>query len=236
MQDPAGVKALLEQLKSSDSWQTLSSSLPAPPPMSSAPLEPSASASAATSSQISSLLSKLKNPVADDNARATTSTPTPRTDSPPLAEPRRSHVDPRKMTFQQALPHLGRLAENERVRVALQRIQEEQRELEQKLADAREDLVQKQRGRVDEQRKIAKITGGGITQYTAQSLNRTFERELIAFDQERVLVAWDDLVTKQQVELERLGVPTMFVTQVQSDRDRQQRVIQVLEGILAGDD
>jgi len=62
-------------------------------------------------------------------------------------------------------------------------------------------------------------------------LTRAFETELRKFDSERVFPAWDGLVMKQQATLEGVGVPTMFVTDVPRDRERQQRVIQVLEGI-----
>jgi hypothetical protein len=45
-----------------------------------------------------------------------------------------------------------------------------------------------------------------------------FRRELYRFDKERVIPAWDGLVTKQQSILESLGVPTMHPTAVTTDR------------------
>lgn len=81
-------------------------------------------------------------------------------------------------------------------------------------------------------------------------LSDAYKKELKKFDVERVLVAWDGLVAKQQAALENLRVPTMFKTDISTDREvtdlighksslshlvtseqRQQRVIQVLEGI-----
>lgn len=34
-----------------------------------------------------------------------------------------------------------------------------------------------------------------------------------------MLPAWDDLITKQQLALEKMGVPTMFVTDSASDKE-----------------
>lgn len=82
-----------------------------------------------------------------------------------------------------------------------------------------------------------------------------YSKEMRKFDAERVLVAWDGLVAKQQAALENLWVPTMFVTSAKANREvrytfiqsgindliclmrmqRQQRVVQVLEGIAGSD-
>lgn len=83
-------------------------------------------------------------------------------------------------------------------------------------------------------------------------LSDAYKKELKKFDAERVLVAWDGLVAKQQTALENLQVPAMFKTDTSTDREvsdiigyvstlddvlpseqRQQRVIQVLEGIAS---
>lgn len=90
-------------------------------------------------------------------------------------------------------------------------------------------------------------------------MTQSFEKELESFDKNRVLPAWDGLIAQQQVTLERLGAPTMFITKEKLDRDvslyslnrlsdtsdihsltstnfkRQQRIIQVLEGIVGGE-
>lgn len=47
----------------------------------------------------------------------------------------------------------------------------------------------------------------------------SFRTELLKFDRERVLPAWDGLVTKQQAALEALGVPAMFPSTQTSDRE-----------------
>ena len=79
-------------------------------------------------------------------------------------------------------------------------------------------------------------------------LNEAYRRDLQRFDKERVLLAWDALIQKQQTALETLGVPIMFATTSQADCEvspyydwtrweyflpsqKQRRVIQVLEGL-----
>lgn len=52
-----------------------------------------------------------------------------------------------------------------------------------------------------------------------QNMKADFAKELEKFDREQVLSAWDDLITKQQSALEKLGVPTMFMTDSVTDRD-----------------
>ena len=47
----------------------------------------------------------------------------------------------------------------------------------------------------------------------------SFRAELRKFDRERVLPAWDGLVTKQQAALEALGVPAMFPATEAPDRE-----------------
>jgi hypothetical protein len=50
-------------------------------------------------------------------------------------------------------------------------------------------------------------------------LNDAFRKELLKFDAERVLFAWDGLLRKQQATLEGLGVPTMFPSDLRVDRE-----------------
>ena len=52
-----------------------------------------------------------------------------------------------------------------------------------------------------------------------QALTDSFRAELLKFDRERVLPAWDGLVTKQQAALEALGVPAMFPSTQPPDRE-----------------
>lgn len=46
-----------------------------------------------------------------------------------------------------------------------------------------------------------------------------FNKEILRFDRERILPAWDGLVTRQQNELIQLDVPLMFVTNEIEDRE-----------------
>jgi len=45
-----------------------------------------------------------------------------------------------------------------------------------------------------------------------------FKKEISKFDLERVLPAWDGLISRQQQELAQLSVPTMFLTSDSDDR------------------
>ena len=46
-----------------------------------------------------------------------------------------------------------------------------------------------------------------------------FKKELQKFDLERVIPAWDGLISKQQATLSQQNVPTMFVTKTVADRE-----------------
>lgn len=50
-------------------------------------------------------------------------------------------------------------------------------------------------------------------------MSTAFRKELHKFDVERALVAWDGMVAKQQMALEVLAVPTMFVSSNTSDME-----------------
>lgn len=52
-----------------------------------------------------------------------------------------------------------------------------------------------------------------------QTLTQAYKRELHRFDTQRVSAAWDGLISKQQVALESLGVPAMYVTELALDRE-----------------
>lgn len=49
-------------------------------------------------------------------------------------------------------------------------------------------------------------------------INEAYRKEAEKFDAERVLPAWDGLVSKQQNALANQKVPTMFVTRTVADR------------------
>ena len=87
-------------------------------------------------------------------------------------------------------------------------------------------------------------------------LTEAFKKEIDKFDRDRVIPAWDGLVSRQQMELARSRVPTMFVSNQAEDQQvrdqyricilvskhgcgshepimqRQQQVVNVLENIL----
>jgi len=46
-----------------------------------------------------------------------------------------------------------------------------------------------------------------------------FKKEIFKFDHERVIPAWDGLVSRQQLELAQANTPTMFVSSDSKDRE-----------------
>lgn len=63
-------------------------------------------------------------------------------------------------------------------------------------------------------------------------MSADFDKELEKYDKERVLVAWDALIERQQESLEKLGFPAMYVTSNPAERTKQQRIIQVILNAL----
>ncbi|KAF8529281.1 hypothetical protein BU17DRAFT_80481 [Hysterangium stoloniferum] len=288
--DPAGVKALLDQLRASQAWQELST----------APTSPDASASendttskiehvslpvadevrlveatpeesrggeepSNVSNHISSLLSRLQ--THRNEGDVTEYTPFNATTHPPfeeyhLSSPVSSPVgsacnashessrphnlglktslarvkSTRSLTFNESLPVIGRLADESHFLVKLEKIREEQSQLEKKLWEERCHIVQSQVKKVEVAKAKAAILRTEISQADAKALENSFAKELEKFDSERALSAWDALIASQQSTLEGLGVPNMFVTTVKSERERQQRIIQVLDGFGGPED
>ncbi|KAK7696589.1 hypothetical protein QCA50_001247 [Cerrena zonata] len=152
---------------------------------------------------------------------------------PPNPAPSASLPKPdiRNYTFQQSLPVVAQLADDPKFIEAIATMKQEQAALETKLWNDRNAIIKSQEEKVKLAKTKAAMTGGaGLTQFQADSMSTAFKRELAKFDSERALPAWDGLLTKQQIALESLGVPTMFSTTTKTDRERQQRVIQVLSG------
>ncbi|KAF5357575.1 hypothetical protein D9758_007459 [Tetrapyrgos nigripes] len=148
----------------------------------------------------------------------------------PVATPQ--VADRRRFTFQQALPVVAKLSEDEAFIKALASMKKEQEKLEHRLWEERGAIIRKYEDKVKTAVTKATITGGtGISKHEAAMLTDACKKELRRFDSERALVAWDGLITQQQEHLARLGVPTMFVTDVAADRETQQKVTQVLEGL-----
>jgi len=61
------------------------------------------------------------------------------------------------------------------------------------------------------------VNMGAPDKLLTQMMNDAYCRDLQRFDKERVVLAWDALIQKQQAALETLGVPTMFGTTSQAD-------------------
>ncbi|KAI6165064.1 hypothetical protein EDD17DRAFT_326202 [Pisolithus thermaeus] len=140
--------------------------------------------------------------------------------------------DVRFITFQQALPHLSQLASNSKFIAAVGRLRGEQKELEQKLWEERSAIRRKHEEKVKVARTKASMTGAELSKHEVDMLNDAFRREVQKFDAERVLIAWDALIEKQQVALETLGVPAMFRTGSKENLEKQKKVMQVLEGLI----
>ncbi|KAF8076009.1 hypothetical protein FPV67DRAFT_393001 [Lyophyllum atratum] len=255
--DPAGVKALLDQLRVSQAWQEAVAPVATEPQTSSAGFDEQpapastsqASSTSASSASVAALLSQLQSspswrPSANttlrehasdhDNGRSITPVPLelvpPQTVAP---SPPKKVQDPRTFTFQQALPHLAQLADVPGFVAAITHVKKEQEDLERQLWEERRDIHR----RYEEKVKVAKtkasmIGDSGLSKHEADMLQGGLKKELEKFDRDRVLVAWDGLISKQQTTLARHNVPTMFPTVKPADRERQQRVMQVLEGIL----
>ncbi|KAI9575029.1 hypothetical protein HD554DRAFT_2051973 [Boletus coccyginus] len=143
-----------------------------------------------------------------------------------------THVqDIRSMSFQQALPHLTQLASDPGFLTAVSRLRQEQNELEQQLWGERQAIHKKHEEKVKVARTKAILIDAGLSKHEADMMNDAYHGDLRRFDKERVVLAWDALIQKQQAALETLGVPTMFATTSQADCQKQRRVVQVLEGL-----
>jgi len=118
---------------------------------------------------------------------------------------------------------------------SLSQMKQQQVELERLLDKERRAIRVKHDEKVKVAQAKAKIFGAGLSKHEADMMSDAYRKEIRKFDAERVLVAWDGLVAKQQAALENFRVPAMFVTSAKADRERQQRVVQVLEGIAGSD-
>ncbi|KAG8218316.1 hypothetical protein J3R82DRAFT_3930 [Butyriboletus roseoflavus] len=264
MQDPTAVKALLDQLRTSQVWQdTLISTsshidseqrteVRESPPST---LEDVQGESRTQSASVASLLSQLRTsestsiaintpPVSDTRTvhKSSRNIPRPSQELPPTQSEHRTPrpavatsstrvQDTRSISFQQALPHLTQLASDPGFLTDVSRLRHEQNELERQLWEERQAVHKKHEERVKVARTKAMLIGAGLSKHEADMMNDAYRRDLQRFDRERVLLAWDALIQKQQTALEALGVPTMFATTSQLDCQKQRRVIQVLEGL-----
>ncbi|KAI0092554.1 hypothetical protein BDY19DRAFT_924975 [Irpex rosettiformis] len=250
--DPAGVKALLDQLRSSQAWQQTIAAASKPGSPESSHLhteeaetrpEPEGNPASAT---VAALLSQLQ-------AVSESSTPSraysdydgifhpgraghvscaETTEFPAASSPGQHTADLRNCTFQLALPHISQISQDSRVADTIRNMRQEQAQLESRLWADREAIQRKHEERVQNARKKASLIGSTVTQFEADSLTDSFRRELEKFDLERVLPAWDGMLNRQQTALESLGVPTMYPTMASAEIQKQVRVLQVLESAL----
>ncbi|KAJ6538954.1 hypothetical protein B0H19DRAFT_1176364 [Mycena capillaripes] len=244
--DPAGVKALLDRLRASQAWQSLVNTPPTPDqPPAPQPVPSGSDPSPGSASSVAALLSQLNSapavtqPVESSYAphQIQKLPPSPSKDPLPAPSPSGSASyaiteDIRSLTFQQALPRLAQLSDDPAVVSMMAKLKQEQDKLERELWQERTAIRTKYEEKVKVAKVKATLIGTGLSKHEGDMLVQAYERELRRFDSERVLPAWDGLVTSQQAALAQLKIPTIYPTTVKADRERQQRVIQVLEGIM----
>ncbi|EEB94157.1 hypothetical protein MPER_07077, partial [Moniliophthora perniciosa FA553] len=114
---------------------------------------------------------------------------------------------------------------------ALKSMKTEQDSLERRLVEERNAIARKYEEKIKVAATKATLIGSGISKHEATMLNDNYKKEVAKFDRERVIPAWDGLVAQQQEALSSFGVPTMFSANAAADREKQQRVIRVLEGL-----
>ncbi|KZT13104.1 alpha/beta-hydrolase [Laetiporus sulphureus 93-53] len=212
-----------------------------------------ADATAAPSSTVASLLSQLRgtssysgssNPIhphvqypatCNDYPPSQVTTITPALPEPgpsrPLSTPTVSSArreDLRNLSYKQTLPHLARLSEDPGFVEAISTLKKEQAELERQLWEERQAIQCSHEEKVKVARTKASMIGAGLTQYEADTMSAAFRQELQKFDAERVLPAWDGLVSKQQAKLEAFGVPTMYPTVMIADRETSANLLVVM--------
>ncbi|KIY71762.1 hypothetical protein CYLTODRAFT_345247 [Cylindrobasidium torrendii FP15055 ss-10] len=140
--------------------------------------------------------------------------------------------DRRKYSYKQALPIIGELAQDEAFVEAINQMKKEQNDLEKLLHSQRREITTMHEGKVKVAKQRANIVGQPITRHDALMLNDNWKKALAKFDREKVLPLWDDLVSRQQQKLEKMGVPTMFETQEQDEREKQQKLVKVMENLV----
>ncbi|KAK0191380.1 hypothetical protein F5146DRAFT_1048419 [Armillaria mellea] len=228
--DPAGVRALLDSLQASQAWQqavTTSAENKDVPKATPQAVVETPSSSSSGSNSVASLLAQLQHPpqppaqepyISIDGTRVNPKHSLKRNTSPAISS---SAEDSRSFTFQQALPRLAQLSQDTKFIEKIVKIKKEQDVLERKLWE--------ERGRIQSK---ANVIGSDISKHEADMLCNAYRRELQRFDTERALPLWDNLVREQQERLGQAGVPAMYATALATDRERQQRIIQVLEGLI----
>ncbi|KZT55331.1 hypothetical protein CALCODRAFT_498805 [Calocera cornea HHB12733] len=240
--DPSGVKALLAQLRNSQAFNEVSKPpeqarrAPASSQLQGGPLITERllnRSSLQDPSPVAALLAKLQPNIAISSVPEGSGSAfggNGEEEPAPAAPVKR---DFRKLTVQQALPQIYDLSGDPHFVASFKKMKEEQNRLEQKLWDERLLIVRKHDEKLKNARaKAALIRASGTLLQEETKLKQAMEKELQAFHMNVVLPAWDTMVTQQQDLLEKLHVPAMFVTSVESDRTRQERIMKMLEDIV----
>ncbi|CAE6444791.1 unnamed protein product [Rhizoctonia solani] len=230
--DPNRINELLAQLQNSTAFQnvvtTNSNQAPNLPVDKDSTSTPASipQQSSASGSTVFDLLSRL-NPGASSSSQpsrpgneSNEKPPTPVSASPAL--------DLRFMTVQQALPHLAKLTQRVGFKEKVQKLQEMQDQLEQSLYATQQDVRRKHEQRVAYAKNKATIMGIPLGDKENQDLESQLAEDLKKFHANQVLVSWDAQRTKQQTQLESLGVPCMFVTSDPAALQRQQKVLRIV--------
>ncbi|CAE6455744.1 unnamed protein product [Rhizoctonia solani] len=237
--DPNRINELLAQLQKSTAFQSVVTSNSNQSPESpvdnvstSAPVNISPptnvfSQPSTSGSTVFDLLSRL-NP----GASLSSQHPQPINESnekpPALVSATPTGLDLRFMTVQQALPHIGKLTQRAEFRDKVKKIQETQDQLEQSLYATQQDVLRKHEQRVAYAKNKANIVGIPLSDKENQDLDSQLAEDLKKFHTNQVLISWDAQRTKQQTQLESLGVPCMFVTSDPAALQRQQKVLRIL--------
>ncbi|KAF9481995.1 hypothetical protein BDN70DRAFT_485230 [Pholiota conissans] len=160
------------------------------------------------------------------------------------------HENRKNLTFVQSLPILSELGEDPGFVSAIKKMKDDQNRLERRLWEDREAIYAKYQDKIKVTQTKAQMIGTPVSQHEINMIMDAFNKEIFRFDRERILPAWDGLVSRQQNELGQMTVPTMFVTTDVQDRKvtsincyflsngfttflfkKQQQVISVLETI-----
>ncbi|TFL00634.1 hypothetical protein BDV98DRAFT_107413 [Pterulicium gracile] len=105
--------------------------------------------------------------------------------------------------------------------------------LETQLFQEYQAILDKYRDKIHAAQTKATMTGAtGLSHHEANMLNHGYADELRKFNQNRVVPAWGGLVAQQQSRLRELQVPGMVMTSSPAEREKQRKIIHVLEGLL----
>ncbi|KAH7343850.1 hypothetical protein B0J17DRAFT_644227 [Rhizoctonia solani] len=237
--DPSRINELLAQLQNSTAFQSVvtsnSNQAPESPvdsastsgPASTFPPKNIPSQPPTSGSTVFDLLSRL-NPGASLSSQPPQSINESNETPPTPVSVASPGLDLRFMTVQQALSHIGKLTQRAEFRDKVKKIQETQNQLEQSLYATQQGVLRKHEQRVAYAKNKANIVGIPLSDKENQDLDSQLVEDLKKFHTNQVLVSWDAQRTKQQTQLESLGVPCMFVTSDSAALQRQQKVLRIL--------